>query len=117
SAIALKLLFKIPLVWGVVITGADVLVLLALTRFGFRKLEAVVLTLVGTVAGCFLMNILLARPDWGAAGLGLVRPTIPNSEALYISLGILGATVMPHNLYLHSSLVQTRAHDRSVEGV
>jgi manganese transport protein len=116
SAVALNLLFGIPLVWGVLITGADVLILLGLLRFGFRKLEAIVLTLVATVAGCFVINIFFARPDWGAVGAGFM-PSLPNQEALYISLGILGATVMPHNLYLHSSLVQTRAHDRSEEGV
>jgi manganese transport protein len=94
-----------------------VLVLLGLMRFGFRKLEAAVITLVGTVAACYVLNLFLCRPDWGAAGIGLIRPTLPGHDALYISLGILGATVMPHNLYLHSALVQTRAHDRSREGV
>jgi manganese transport protein len=116
SAVALNLLFGLPLVWGVLITGADVLLLLGLLKFGFRKLEAIVLTLVATVAGCFVINIFFARPDWGAVGAGFM-PSLPNQEALYISLGILGATVMPHNLYLHSSVVQTRAHDRSETGV
>jgi manganese transport protein len=117
SAVALNLLFGIPLVWGVVITGADVLLLLGLMHFGFRKLEAVVIALVSTVFICFALNIFLARPEWGAVGVGLVTPSLPDKEALYISLGILGATVMPHNLYLHSSIVQTRAHDRSPEGL
>lgn len=117
SAVALNLLFGIPLVWGVLITGVDVLMLLGLMHFGFRKLEAVVITLVSTVFLCFALNIFLARPEWGAVGIGLIKPALPDQEALYISLGILGATVMPHNLYLHSSIVQTRAHDRSPEGL
>ncbi|GDX40826.1 divalent metal cation transporter MntH [Armatimonadota bacterium] len=114
SAVALKLLFQIPLVWGVIITSLDVLILLGLMRYGFRKLEAVVVSLVFTVAACFVMNIWLARPEWGGVLLGF-RPILPNAEALYISLGILGATVMPHNLYLHSSIVQTR--DTAKEGM
>jgi manganese transport protein len=117
SAVALQLLFGLPLLAGVLITGLDVLAILALGRFGFRKLEAVVLTLVGTVAGCFALEMLLSRPDWIAVFGGLTTPQIPNQEALVISLGILGATVMPHNLYLHSSVVQTRAHDQSEAGV
>ncbi len=108
SAVALNLLFGIPLLMGVLITAADVLILLALMKFGFRKIEAIILTLVGTVFICFFYNIYLAKPDWGAVGSGLVIPSMPNKEALLISLGILGATVMPHNLYLHSSIVQTR---------
>jgi len=116
SAVALQLLFGLPLMWGVLITGFDALAILGLMRFGFRKLEAVILTLVGTVAGCFVLNIFLARPDWMGVAGGF-RPTVPSLDALIISLGILGATVMPHNLYLHSSIVQTRAHDRSDDGV
>ena len=117
SAVALELLFGIPLVWGVLVTGLDVLLLLALSRFGFRKLEAVVVTLVATVAGCFALQIGLAKPDWGAVAHGLVTPGLPDRESLLIALGILGATVMPHNLYLHSSVVQTRAHDRTPDGI
>ena len=117
SAVALNLLFGLPLVWGVLITSADVLALLALTRFGFRKLEAVVLILVGTIAACFALNIFLAHPDWSGVGHGLFTPVLPNREALFISLGILGATVMPHNLYLHSAIVQTRAHDHTPNGL
>jgi manganese transport protein len=116
SAVALKLLFGIPLLWGVIITSADVLLLLGLMRFGFRALEAVVIVLVATVAGCFAIEILSASPDWAAVGHGLVTPQIPDSTALFISLGILGATVMPHNLYLHSSIVQTRAFAKTREG-
>ena len=118
SAVALNLIFGLPLLWGVIVTALDVLVLLGLTRFGFRTLEAVVLTLVGTVAGCFVLNIFLCKPDWHAAALGLVRPTLPNTgDALVVSLGILGATVMPHNLYLHSSVVQTRAYGKDRGGL
>jgi manganese transport protein len=107
SAIAFKLLFGLPLLYGVLLTTLDVLLLLALSRFGIRKLEAVILSLVCTIGVGFLIEILLAKPDWG----GIVRgfaPSLPDKDALYIAMGILGATVMPHNLYLHSSLVQTR---------
>jgi len=108
SAVALNLLFGLPLVWGVLITGFDVMLLLAAMHFGFRKIEAIVLTLVATIGLCFALQVFLARPEWGALVGGLLVPTIPDREAFYIALGILGATVMPHNLYLHTALVQTR---------
>jgi len=117
SAVALNLLFRIPLLWGVLITSADVLILLGLMQFGFRKLEAIVVTLVATIGACFAYEIWMAQPAWGEVAKGLFIPTMPNSEALFISLGILGATVMPHNLYLHSAIVQTRITDRSREGL
>jgi manganese transport protein len=112
SAVALNLLFHIPLVVGVLITGLDVLVLLGLMKFGFRKIEAIIMTLVGSIAACFVLLIFKSHPDWSGVAHGLVTPVLPDKEALLISLGILGATVMPHNLYLHSSIVQTRAHNR-----
>jgi manganese transport protein len=112
AAVALNLLFAIPLVWGVLITGFDVLILLTLVNVGFRWLEAIVLVLVTTIGACFAYSIFLAQPDWGAVAQGAVIPSLPGGGALLISLGILGATVMPHNLYLHSSIVQTRAHGR-----
>lgn len=108
SAVALKLLFNIRLEAGVIITGLDVLLLLGFMKFGFRKIEAIVFTLVMTVFGCFVYEIFLAQPNWSLVGQGMLIPSIPNTEALLISVGILGATVMPHNLYLHSSIVQTR---------
>ncbi len=117
SAVALQLLFGLPLATGVVLTGLDVLLLLALGRFGFRRLEAVVVTLVATVALCFAFEMARARPDWMAVGAGLATPRLPDRDALLIGLGILGATVMPHNLYLHSAVVQTRAWDRTREGI
>lgn len=110
SAVALNLLLGIPLVWGVLITGFDVLLLLMLINFGFRKLEAVVFVLVSTIAICFVYNIFLAQPDVGAIVSGTFVPSMPSMDAMLISLGILGATVMPHNLYLHSSIVQTRKY-------
>jgi len=116
SAIAFNLLFGIPLLWGVIITSFDVLLLLMLSSFGIRKLEALVLSFVGTIGIAFLIEIFLAKPDWG----GLVRgftPALPDSTALYIAIGILGATVMPHNLYLHSSLVQSRRVGRSRDAI
>jgi manganese transport protein len=116
SAVALNLLFGIPLVWGVVITGFDVMLLLAAMHFGFRKIEAIVITLVTTVAVCFAIEVVLSRPEWSALAVGLVVPTIPNAEAFYIALGILGATVMPHNLYLHTALVQTRDIQKTAAG-
>lgn len=111
SAVALNLLFGIPKVAGVLITGLDVLAILALMKFGFRKIEAIVIALVGTIAACFLMNLIWAQPDWALAAKGLVPTQVPKGEALAIAVGILGATVMPHNLYLHSAVVQTRKHE------
>ena len=110
SAIALQLLFGIPLVWGVCITAVDVLLLLFLQGKGFRYVEALVITLVATVGVCFTAEILFSKPDVGGILLGYIPKTeiLQNPEMLYIAIGILGATVMPHNLYLHSSIVQTR---------
>jgi manganese transport protein len=110
SAIALQLLFGIPLLWGVCITALDVLVLLFLQGKGFRYVEALVIMLVATVGICFAAEIIFSHPDTGGILLGYVPKTeiLQNSEMLYIAIGILGATVMPHNLYLHSSIVQTR---------
>lgn len=110
SAIALQLLFGIPLLWGVCITAIDILVLLFLQNKGFRYVEALVIMLVATVGICFTAEIIFSQPDAG----GILRGYAPkieilqNPEMLYIAIGILGATVMPHNLYLHSSIVQTR---------
>ena len=106
SAIALNLLFGIPLVAGVLVTAFDVMLILVLQHYGIRKLEAVVGALVLTIGGCLLLDILLARPDWRLVLGGLV-PRL-DASSLFVAIGILGATVMPHNLYLHSSLVQTR---------
>jgi manganese transport protein len=117
SAIALQLLFGLPLIIGVGITTFDVLMLLGLAKYGFRKLEAIVITLVATVAGCFMLQMFLAKPNFGMVAQGLLIPTLPDAEAIVISLGIIGATVMPHNLYLHSSIVQTRAHERTAKGI
>ncbi len=116
SAVALYLLFGIPLMWGVLLTGFDVLILLGMMHFGFRKIEAIIVTLVATIGICFAAEIFFAKPVWGDVATGLI-PSIPNKEAFIISLGILGATVMPHNLYLHTSLVQTRNTDKTPEGV
>src|SRR5262245_3395726 len=106
TVIALKLLFGIPLLWGCLITAFDTFLLLYLQRWGMRQVEAVILTLVATIGGCFIVQIYLARPDPGGVFQGL-QPSLPPG-ALYVAIGILGATVMPHNLYLHSALVQTR---------
>jgi manganese transport protein len=110
TAIALQLLFGLPLVWGVWLTALDVLLILALQRRGLRWLEAFIVALLLIVAGCFLLELIFARPDWGAAAAGLVpRPSLLTDPGkLYLAVGILGATVMPHNLYLHSALVKTR---------
>ncbi len=118
TAIALNLLFGISLPWGIAITALDVLVVLYLQNKGFRMLEALVIALVATVGGCFLFLLFIAKPDLGAVATGFV-PTIDilsDPEKLYIAIGILGATVMPHNLYLHSSIVQTRKYAESAEG-
>src|SRR5438309_3017883 len=118
SAIALNLLFGIPLPVGIVITALDVLLVLLLQHKGFRLLEALVVALIATIAGCFLFEIVIARPELGAVVHGFV-PTLAivrDPAKLYIAIGILGATVMPHNLYLHSSIVQTRRYEESAAG-
>jgi manganese transport protein len=112
SAIGLNLLFGIPLLPAVLITAADVLLLLALQKHGIRRMEAMIVSLVFIVGFCYVVEIFLAQPDWGEMAVGLVRPRL-NSESLYVAIGILGATVMPHNLYLHSALVQSRRVSRS----
>lgn len=117
SAVALKLLFGIPLLAGVLITAADVLIVLALQGRGFRKIEALVITLIATIAGCFAYEIFFAQPLWSEAAVGFIPglEIFRNREMLYLAIGILGATVMPHNLYLHSSVVQTRAFENHLE--
>lgn len=112
SAIALNLLFDIPLPWGVCATAADVLLVLWLQQRGFRYLEAITLGMVFLILSCFLVNVFLAHPVTAELLSGLVptRQTFQHPEMLYIALGIIGATVMPHNLYLHSSIVQTRRY-------
>ena len=118
SAIALNLLLGIPLPVGIVITALDVLLVLFLQHKGFRLLEALVVALIATIAGCFLFEIVIARPALGAVVPGFV-PTLAivrDPAKLYIAIGILGATVMPHNLYLHSSIVQTRRYEESAAG-
>lgn len=110
TAIALELLFGIPLKWGILITALDVMLVLYLQNKGFRMLEALVIGLVAVVGGCFLFELFIAQPDIAAVMKGFVPTTeiVRDPEMLYIGIGILGATVMPHNLYLHSSIVQTR---------
>jgi manganese transport protein len=110
SAIALNLLFGIPLIWGVCLTAFDVLLILLLQNKGFRYLEAFVITLVATIGVCFAVELIMAKPELAAIAGGLVPTSqiVTNPMMLYIAIGILGATVMPHNLYLHSSIVQTR---------
>src|SRR5947208_502532 len=111
SAVALKLLFGLPLLAGVLITALDVLIVLALQGRGFRLIEAFVITLIASIALCFAYEIFFAQPIWREAAVGFIPrwEILRNREMLYIAIGILGATVMPHNLYLHSSIVQTRA--------
>ena len=110
SAIALNLLFGIPLIWGVCLTAFDVLLILTLQHKGFRYLEAFVIALVATIGVCFAVELAMARPALTEVARGLVPTTriVTDPAMLYIAIGILGATVMPHNLYLHSSIVQTR---------
>jgi manganese transport protein len=118
SAIALNLLFGIPILAGVIITAVDVLVILLLQNKGFRYLEAVVVTLIGTITAAFFMEIFLSSPELGPLLAGFLPTTklVFNPEMLYIAIGILGATVMPHNLYLHSAIVQTRNYEETEEG-
>lgn len=119
SAIALQLLFHIPLLWGVLITGVDVLLILLLQKWGFRYVEALVIALIGTILALFTIQVILSRPEHMVALRSLLIPSaqiVANPEMLYIAIGILGATVMPHNLYLHSSIVQSRRYKRTPEG-
>lgn len=117
GAIALQLLFHLPLLVGVCLTSLDVLLLLMLQRFGFRYLEAIIITLVSSIGLCFMLEVTFSQPDFGSVVLGFVpQPEIlQKQEILYVALGILGATVMPHNLYLHSAIMQTRAWQRTPE--
>ena len=116
TAIGLELLLGIPLAIGVVITALDVLLILALQRLGFRMLEAFVLTLLAVISACFAVEIALAHPDWGAVLHGFVPSPalVTDPNMLYLAMGIVGATVMPHNLFLHSAIVQTRAYGASL---
>ena len=118
GAIALQLLFHLPLLVGVLITTLDVLLLLLLTRVGFRKIEAIVATLIATIFIVFLYEVILSNPSMGSLLRGFVPSTeiATNGHMLLLALGIIGATVMPHNLYLHSSIVQTRQFERNTEG-
>ncbi len=118
SAIALQLLFGIPLVWGCLITAADVLAVLFLQSKGFRYIEALVITLIATIGGCFAAELFWSKPGITGILLGFIPSThiITNQDMLYVSIGIIGATVMPHNLYLHSSIVQTRKYVQDAGG-
>ena len=118
AAIALNLLFRLPLIWGVSLTALDVLIVLYLQHHGFRYVEALVIALIVLIAGSFAVELWLAKPDLVAVAAGFIPRTeiLRNPEMLYIAIGILGATVMPHNLYLHSSIVQTRQYLDNFEG-
>jgi len=118
AAIALNLLFHIPLTWGVIITALDVLVILFFQSRGFRVIESIVASLIFIILGCFTYEIIVSHPDMFPLLRGLMptQQIVVNTNMLYIAIGILGATVMPHNLYLHSSIVQTRNYERNDEG-
>ena len=118
TAIALNLLFGIPLTWGICITALDVMLILFLQHRGFRILEALVIVLIATIGACFLFELIISRPDMAGVARGFLPTTqiLRDREMLYIGIGILGATVMPHNLYLHSSIVQTRRYEESAQG-
>src|SRR5437016_12072029 len=118
SAIGLQLLFGIPLVWGCIITASDVLLVLYLQTKGFRYIEAIVITLITIIGGCFAAEMIFSQPSVGGILAGFVPGPriVANQEMLYVSIGILGATVMPHNLYLHSSIVQTRKFEQTPAG-
>ena len=115
AAIGFNLLFGLPLMPAAVLTGVCTIVILALERHGFRPVEAVITTLVGVIAGCYLVETVLDRPSWGAVGASLVHPVLGGPEAVLLAVGILGATVMPHVIFLHSSLTQRRVATQNVE--
>ena len=120
SAVALNLLFHIPLLWAVLITGVDVLLLLALQRFGMRTIEAVVLLLVATISVCYFIEIFVlpqTRPGFLEMARAMIAPHFHHFGMLYIAIGIIGATVMPHNLYLHSALVQSRRLQKDTQSI
>jgi manganese transport protein len=120
SAVALNIMFHIPLFWAVIITGLDVLLLLALQRFGIRTIEAVVLVLVATIGACYYIEIFVlpqTQPGLLEMGRALVTPSLRQAGMLYVAIGIIGATVMPHNLYLHSALVQSRKLQKDPDSI
>jgi manganese transport protein len=114
TAIGLNLLFNLPLIIGVIITGFDTMIFLLIQNFGIRKMEFFIIVLVSVMGACFGIEIFLAKPVISEVATGFI-PRL-NSESLYVAIGILGATVMPHNLYLHSALVQTRSVEQTVKG-
>src|SRR5256884_2926650 len=118
SAIGLQLLFRIPLVWGCLITASDVMLVLYLQTKGFRYIEAIVITLIAIIGSCFAAELIFSKPSMAGILSGFVPGPhiIANQGMLYVSIGILGATVMPHNLYLHSSIVQTRKFEQTPVG-
>src|SRR6267154_1789062 len=120
SAVALNLLFHIPLIWAVIITGLDVLLLLTLQSFGMRTIEAVVLLLIATIAVCYFIEIFVlpqTQPSFFEMGRALVTPQFRQLGMAYVAIGIIGATVMPHNLYLHSALVQSRKFQKDIPSI
>jgi manganese transport protein len=114
TIIGLNLLFGLPLLWGCLVTACDTFLLLVLLRLGLRKMEAFIISLVAIIGGCFVFEVFLARPDWVSIAAGF-KPHL-NSQSLYIAIGMIGATVMPHNLYLHSCLVQSRQISKTFTG-
>src|SRR6202140_1024927 len=120
SAVAINLLFHIPLLWAVIITGLDVLLLLALQSFGMRAIEAVVLLLIAPIAVCYFLEIFVlpqTQPSFLEMGRALVTPHFRQAGMIYLAIGIIGATVMPHNLYLHSALVQSRKLQKDIPSI
>ena len=120
SAVAINLLFHIPIFWAVLITGLDVLLLLVLQRFGLRTIEAVILVMVATIAVCFFVELFVLPPtipNFGEMGRAIIEPSLAQAGMATVAIGIIGATVMPHNLYLHSALVQTRAVKKTRAGI
>lgn len=118
SAVALNLLFKIPIIIGVILTALDVLVVMLLQKRGFRNLEALVIALIALIGASFLLELIFSRPDYAEVFKGLVPTSqiVTDPGMLFIAIGIIGATVMPHNLYLHSSIIQTRKYEQNTEG-
>jgi manganese transport protein len=114
TIIGLNLLFKLPLLWGCLVTAGDTFLLLVLLKLGIRKMEAFIVSLVAVIGGCFVLEVFLAKPEWSSIAAGF-KPSL-NSKSLYIAIGMIGATVMPHNLYLHSCLVQSRRISKTFIG-
>ena len=116
ATLGFYLLFGIPLIYAGLLSGAIIFIILYFERYGQRVVEIIITSLIGVVCIGFIVDMILSKPNWAQVGLHTLIPSLPTSQALFIAVGMIGATVMPHVIYLHSQLVQTRNHDKTIEG-